>query len=167
VTSKTAAEFRAKAAELTAERAAIWERSDTDGFVSAWAAGLGAEKAMMEAELAERGGTSDFIALFTTEGEWVPAKVIDGKWGRSWMVLDSTGKRTGEYLPYHPARRSTLAKKGYVEGYATWPAYIGYSGGTGTGLSGACSVRPRRLRRGYDHTPPVAIVTTDRWAEEA
>lgn len=166
MTTLTATELREKAAAYDKEVRDIWERSDTDGFLSAWAMGLSAEKARREASLADEGGLHEFLALFTTEGEWVPAKVIEGNWGPRWMVLDAEGKRTGKYLPYLPARRSTLAKHGYVEGRAIWPAYVTYAGGRGTGLSGCASVRPVVRKRGADHEPPLEITVTDRWAEE-
>lgn len=166
MTTLTATELREKAAAYESEARAIWERSDTDGFLSEWAMGLSAAKARREADLVEAGGVHEFLALFTTEGEWVPAKVIEGHWGPRWMVLDAEGKRTGKYLPYLPARRSTLAKHGYVEGRASWPAYVTYGGGRGTGISGCTSVRLVVRKKGADHEPPVEILCTDRWAEE-
>ena len=157
---KTPEQLRAEADAFDQEAAASFERCDTDGFLSQWAMGLGASRKRMEATLAEEGGVSDFLALFTTDGEWVPAKMIQGTYGPRWMVLDHEGRRTGQYLNYHSVRRQTLAKHGFVEGYVTRPAHIDYVGETHT------SVRPVRLPSDRPWDAPLAIVTADRWAEE-
>lgn len=155
-----AARLRTEAAAHWQERADSFERCDTDGFLSQWASGLTAQHRSAEARLLEDGGVAEFITLFDLDGNWVPSRLVEGKYGTSWMVLDETGKRTGVYVPYLPKRRDTLAKRGYVEGYAMFPAKIDYVGGQG----GAATVRVGRVRTSRDHEPPVRVVTVDRWA---
>lgn len=157
-------QLRERAAAHDREAHDSFERCDTDGFLSQWASGLTAQQLRREATIAENGGVASFLALFTTGGEWVPAKPIDGRYGTRWMVLDTTGKATGEFLPYLPVRRDTLAKRGYVEGYACWPAKAAIHG-TGRGLSGAATCRVVNRKTVPDHQPPTTVETTDRWAD--
>lgn len=160
-TTKTADELRAEAAAHEAEAHASFERCDTDGFLSQWASGLSASKARLQATIVENGGVADFLALFTVDGTWVPAKVIDGNYGPRWMVLDGEGRRTGTYLPYLPARRNTLASKGYLEGYVTRPAKADFVGRSST------DVRAVKVATDRPWDAPLAIVSTDRWADES
>lgn len=159
---KTSAELRAEAARHDQEAHDSFERCDTDGALSQWASGLSAQKARLEADLIDKGGVSEFLTLFDLEGHYQPAVPINSRYGMRWMLLDAKGERTGEYLPYHPARRETLAKRGYVEGYAVFPAKADYRDG-GTGLTG---VSVRVVKRVPHYAEPVEVVTTDRWKEE-
>jgi hypothetical protein len=159
--TNTPADLRAEAARWEREAYESFERCDTDGALSQWSSGLTAQKLRMEAALLEQGGQSDFPALFTVAGDWQPAVVIEGKWGPRWMLLDTDGDRTGEYLPFYPARRDTLAKRGFVEGRAVWPAKIIYSSGRG----GLVTTRPITVKAVPHHVPPLEILTRDRWAD--
>lgn len=148
---------RATAADTAA--AESWERSDTDGFVSQWAHGLTADLNRKQADILEAGGMHRFVALFTLTGEYVPAQTVEGRWGKRWHLLTASGFGTGTFLPYMPARRQTLAKRGYVEGWVMRPAEA-FMNGRGHGLSGSAwvDVRPTDLPW---HTP--TILSTDRW----
>lgn len=61
-------------------------------------------------------------ALFDLDGNLIPARLVDGKFGMSWMVLDDwDGRATGEFLNPSKARnpetaRRNNAKKGFYEG---------------------------------------------------
>ncbi len=101
-----------------------FERSDTDGALTQWALGINAQKARMEAELESAGNVSEFPVLCDLSGNEVPAKVIAGKYGTCWMLLDASGKATGQFAPYRPARASTLAKRGFQEVMKTLPAKV-------------------------------------------
>jgi hypothetical protein len=160
---KTPEELRAEADRHLQAREDSWNRSDTDGFLSQWASGLAAQRASRAAAIAENDGLAEFPALFRLDGTWVPARVIDGRYGRSWMILDEDGKATGEFLTYRPKRRTTNARKGYTEGTVLRPAVAAY-GGRGRGLSGSAWVETRPTDRPTD--PPVRIVTTDRFADD-
>lgn len=135
VAGRTAEEWREKASRSERAKEESWERSDTDGFLSQWASGLGAQEARANAGIAEAGGVQEFsrLVLETLDGERVEdAKLIETRYGTKWRI-----DRTDEWLPYLPVRESTLAKKGYREAriYETAPARARIIG-TGTGLSG-------------------------------
>ncbi|MFZ4434583.1 MAG: hypothetical protein ACOYOQ_15430 [Microthrixaceae bacterium] len=150
--------LRAEAAEARAEAAASFERVDTDGFVSQWASGINAQLADAKADLIEAGGVAEFPALFDVDtGEWVPSKLIDTRYGTAWALLGEDAKFTGEFVTAFPARESTMARKGYREGRAVWPAKA-VTYGSGTGLAGAASVRVITVIAAPDGTPPVEVV---------
>lgn len=155
----TAPALRAQAVALDAEAAASFERCDTDGFLSQWGNGLMAQQRRMEADLLEAGGTYEFPALFDLDGNWVPAKLIDGQYGTSWMILDTNGRRTGQYVAAFPVRRSTIVRKGFLEGYVTRPAKIDMRG------NNLCTVRPVHVATDRPQDGPLSIVSTDRWAD--
>ena len=162
-TTETPDQLRARAAALSAASAESFDRCDTDGFLSQWALDLSAQKLRREATIREDGGVSEFPALFTLDGEFVPAKVIDTQYGRRWMLLNATGRATGEFLPYLPVRRSTLARKGYTEGYVVRPAKADIVG-RGRGLSGTAWVAT--VATDDPWTAPLSIVTTDRFTDD-
>ena len=161
-----AEELREQAAESDRKAAESWERSDTDGFLSQWAHGITADMHRRNAELLEAGGRARFPALFTTSGDWVPARRIEGTYGPRWQVLTETGRPTGTFLAYRPKRRDTLAKHGYVEGIVERPAVAAILG-SGRGLSGAASCYVADVPTDQNHDRPLAIITADRWEEEA
>ena len=159
---KTADELRAEARQHDENARESCERGDTDGALSQWCSGLSAQKARLEADLIDNGGVSEFLALFDLAGNYQPAVAIEARYGMRWMLLDADGKRTGEFLPWLPKRRDTLAKRGYVEGYAVFPAKADFVEGPG-GLVGV-SVRVRKACP--HHALPVEVVSVDRWKEE-
>jgi hypothetical protein len=159
----TADDLRASAARHEQEREASFQRSDTDGFLSQWASGLSAARDRLQADIVEAGGLHRFPALFDLDGRYIPARVIEGQWGKRWMVLNDQGRSTGTFLPYHPVRRNTLARKGYVEGWVMRPAEA-FTNGTGYGLSGRAWTDVRPTDKPTD--PPAAILSVDRWADE-
>lgn len=141
-TTPTAAELREQAAQHERDAAESFERCDTDGFVSQWASGLNAQAARTNAMIAENGGLATFVRtrLVSIEtGEPVEdARKVQTRYGAKWRI-DSTD----EWLPYAPARESTLAKRGYreVDEFATAPALAKLAAPKGArGLSGATSV---------------------------
>jgi|DEB19_MinimDraft_3_1074340.scaffolds.fasta_scaffold33572_2 hypothetical protein len=162
--SETANDLRAQAAQHEQDAHESWERSDTDGFLSQWASGISAQVKLAQARIVENGGVAEFPALFDLDGNFVPSKAIETRYGMRWMVLDSAGKATGEFLPYFPARRDTLAKRGYVEGFVTRPA-IAKTTGSGRGLSGLCSVRVATFPADNPWESPVSVVSSDRWSD--
>ena len=80
--------------------------------MSQWASGMNAAKARAEARIAEAGGQWRFerTVLETLEGEATDGRMCNTRYGQRWR-LDSTD----QWLPFMPARESTLAKKGYRE----------------------------------------------------
>lgn len=136
----TAAELRASAAQHRADAAESFERCDTDGFVSQWASGINAQVADRNAEIADGGGKWLFArtTLVTLDGEPTDARAVDTRYGTKWRS-DAADK----WLPYMPARPSTLAKHGYREVTETIAApakAITWAPSGARGLSGATSV---------------------------
>lgn len=112
-TPKTAADYRADAARHHEQAAASFDRCDTDGFVSQWASDMNGRLAERSAEIADAGGVWTFerTVLEALDGEPVAdARCVKTKYGERWRV-DSADV----WLPYMPARVSTLAKRGYRE----------------------------------------------------
>lgn len=165
-TEASPAELREAASAQYAEEAASFERCDTDGFLSQWASGITGRLYQAQADIAEAGGLAEFPALFNVEtGEWVPARLIDGRYGTRWAIVDRESNRfTGEFIGFMPKRRATNAAKGYTEGRALWPAKA-VTHGSGTGLSGAASVTVITVKTVEDNVAPTRVLCTDRFAE--
>lgn len=168
MTNLTAAEHRAQAAKNFDAAAESFERSDTDGFLSQWANNLAGTRHLLEAELAEKNGKSEFLALFDLEGNPVPAKLISTRYGTAWLLLASddpcgdTKGIVGNPTARKPERRAaTLARKGYRVGFVNARARVGTIGGNGTGLSGAVSVQYSILRADGGYDPEAEFVRWD------
>lgn len=114
--TKTAEEYRKMAQGNVMASSESFERCDTDGFLSQWGHDQMARVYEALAGLAENGGKSTFVYLADLNGNLVNAKVIPSKFsGSCWMLLDENNKATGEFAPWKPARKNTLAKRGYQE----------------------------------------------------
>jgi hypothetical protein len=151
--AEAAARLREKAADLDRERHASFERCDTDGALSQWAADINAREARLQADLIERGGLAEFTALFDLDGNWVRAKRINGRYGDCWMLLDEDGEPTGEFAPFRPARKATLEKRGYREGKVLRTAKAAV-GSNGSLVSTYVYARPTKPA----HIPPDVIL---------
>jgi hypothetical protein len=119
-----------------------------------------AEKQFQELQTQIKNGEGliETTALFTTEGEWVPAKLIDNKYGTSWVVLDENGKSTGKYVPYRSAKRETQVKRGFVEGIVKVSAKAVIRGG----FRPSAKVVPAAE---VGTEKPTIVVTTDRFKD--
>jgi hypothetical protein len=148
-TPKTAQDYRNLANES-------WLNSDTDGALSQMADRATAHFLDLEIELAEQGGVVKTVVLFDLNGEWVPAKIVKGTYGRSWLVLDANGKSTGVFVPTDSVKRQTQAKRGYVEGVAFVPAVVKYVGDRCNFYAAICPIERGTLA-------PVSVVTADRF----
>lgn len=153
----TAPDLRAQAAAHEAEARASFERCDTDGALSQWASGISARQLRLQADIEDNGGFWEFPALFDLDGNWVPARVIDGRYGPCWMILNENGEATGEFAPFRPARKSTLEKRGYRQGIATRPAKAD-TGSNGSVVSVYVYARPLTPA----HVAPASIVSDGR-----
>lgn len=83
----------------------------------------------LQEQLEASDGLMQTSSLFDLEGNWTPAKIVDGKYGYSWLVLDDNGKSTGIYIPFKSKNRDTQAKRGFVEGIVRVPAQVAMGGG--------------------------------------
>lgn len=155
----TAAEYRDKARQHERDAIDSFDRCDTDGFVSQWASGVMAQEARLNAHLAEHGGTDDFAALFDLDGNLVAAKLIDGQYGLCWGLLESDdpSSRITRFIGAFPRRASTMARKGFYEGTVRCAAHVVVRG-SGTGLSGALTVRPYTTRNDRGFSRDVQII---------
>jgi hypothetical protein len=161
----TATELRAEAAEHDHEAHESFERCDTDGFLTQWAHGLTAQEKRLQADIEENGGLSDFPALFDLEGNYVPAKLINGRYGTCWALTDDEGTFLGEFITAFPARRATIVRKGYTEGSVLRPARACITGG-GQGLAGAASCYVSTYTTDGPEVAPTEILYTDRFEVE-
>lgn len=138
----TADTLRAEAAQHEADRAASFERCDTDGFVSQWASGMSAQLARAQAEIVENGGMAEFAAPMTELGSELPHKLIKGAYGYCFALTDAQGSFTGVFLPLSFGERSKHYKAGYRIGTVKAPARARlYSPPSARGLSGATQVQ--------------------------
>lgn len=160
-TTHTPDQLRDMARQKYQDAVDSFERCDTDGALSQWASGLAGDRLHKEADIAENGGLWEFPALFDTEGNLVPAKLIEGKYGMCWMLLDSDGDATGEFIGAFPARRSTMFKKGYLEGTVKRPARVKI----GARKGGMATAYTMIVPADDVMDAPVEIVTTDNWAD--
>lgn len=122
--------LKASSAKHLADREESFERCDTDGFLSQWAHGISSSRDHLASEVAAQGFTSEFPALFDLQGNLVAAKLIacNNPYGHSkvlkWGVLENDDPRSKvtAWITAHPARVSTMEKKGYREGTVRAPA---------------------------------------------
>ena len=80
-----------------------------------WAAELESEKQQLQAQIARNGGQADVWVLRDLDGHEVNARVHNGRYNTCWEILGHDGKPIGQKVTYRPARKATLAEKGFVE----------------------------------------------------
>jgi len=156
----TASTLRAEAAQHEQDKADSFERCDTDGFLSQWASGCTAALKRVQASIVEAGGNAEFPALFDLDGNPVPAKLIDTKFGTSWGVFESWDALNDKgdivrWVNAFPKRESTMRNKGFTEGRVMAQGWAALSG------NNACNVHPRTYRKQFDGDEE--IVTADRF----
>ncbi len=155
---KTATEWRREAAAARKRSIDSFDRSDTDGFLTQWAANTTARRYDAKAQLASQGGYSEFPALMTTDGHLVPAKLISTRYGQAWMLLDEHGDSTGEFVtPSRAAtaakRNAAMARKGYQVGSVRTKA--------GVAMTDSMMSNPYFYRTDGGFDPDAEIVTTN------
>ncbi|ONK13237.1 hypothetical protein [Streptomyces sp. MP131-18] len=148
--------LRAEAARHEADAYESFQSCDNDGFLSQWASGKMAGLRRLEADIAEAGGVWEFPALFDLDGNLVPAKEVEGRYGLSWMLLNEHGRCAGWFNPSKArspeVRRRNNAAKGYYIGSVRVPADADLEGGN------AFSVRAVALRKDNGWSPDAVIV---------
>lgn len=136
--TETAEQLREQAAEHERRREESWQRSDTDGFLSQWASGLSAQLARRKADIVEAGGKAEFRVIFDSDGNLVPSKTVETKYGLRRVTLDANG-RFDRWFSHATGPRSNFAKAGFREGYVLHSATAKMDG-RGRGLSGSAWV---------------------------
>lgn len=137
--TETAETYRAMATDCRNRSAESFDRCDTDGFLTQWAHDVNARKYDLAAVLADNNGEAEFDALFDLDGNIVPAAIVNGQYGATWIVKESfdalrnhTGRAVAWVSPlamnvktdadgvswYTPNKRSinAAARKGYRYG---------------------------------------------------
>lgn len=143
-----ASRLRNRAADSDAKAEESFQRCDTDGFLSQWALGLGAQRDRLQASILEDGGMHRFTGLWQGERR-VLARTITTQFGTSWMLHDSEtdliSARGKKFVPWemNPGQSRILKKLGLVQKYEMAPAEAVIEG-RGTGLSGTAWVTARR-----------------------
>jgi len=148
MSEEKALEHERAAREHWAAREESFERCDTDGFLSQWAAGLNAQREHLLAELEREGNVSEFPALCDLAGRRVRAKLINGKYGACWAMCHKDGRFTRKFVTAFLAKESTMVKKGYREGVEIAPASVKMVGSTMTNVR----VVVYRTDKGYPDT---------------
>lgn len=123
----TADDFRAMATQCREERAASWERSDSDGFLSQWANQRMENTYLDAAKVAENGYTVERVEIFTTTGEHMESEQRDGDYGFYWFIPKADGKArffTESKAQNRKVAVTNNAKKGYYIGCALWNVTI-------------------------------------------
>jgi hypothetical protein len=134
----TADEFRALAKKAHESRIESFERCDTDGFLSQWASQIQEHKYLDWARLAEQDYKDTFETLADADGNLVPCREIETKFGLTYAVYASfeDAQNRGEIIKWVGLGKRAAKNKGYqivvVEAEATVRVMKGYSGGTYT-----------------------------------
>lgn len=133
-----AADLRNSAKAYDDRRNESFGRCDTDGFLTQWASGLHSQVDRMRAKILEAGGVAEFIGLFDKDNRRVKARLIETKFGYSWLLhedeVDLITRRGKKFLPEGFNSR-ILKNLGLREAWEMAPADAKVEG-RGYGLSG-------------------------------
>lgn len=116
MSSTRAKELRLEAKKAHQDSIDSFERCDTDGFLSQWASDCRSRMLSTEADLAEHNYQWTFITLGDKDGNLVPNKKIETKFGFAYAVfksfddLESYGAKIVEWVGLG---EKAIAKKGY------------------------------------------------------
>jgi len=123
-----------EAREATQRAHDSFERSDTDGCLTQWAAGITADLRRVQARILRDGGNASFCGLYEGDRR-VAARLITTQFGTSWLLREDEALRFGrKFIPEGDNSRvqKTL---GLHEATETAPA-AAKTASNGTGLSG-------------------------------
>ena len=136
----------AKRSDEAAEES--FQRCDTDGFLSQWALGLGAQRYRKQADLLEAGGVATFIGLYQgdrrVKAKQIEVPAFNAPWATDWQwfldksEVDLIAARGKRYLPTGSKSR-VLKALGLAE-RAEWDKAEAQIVGKGKGLSGSAWV---------------------------
>jgi hypothetical protein len=150
-------ELRAEAKQLQQDRAESRERCGADGFVTQWASDICSSLRRAEADILEDGGLTEFTGLWQ-DGRRVKARLIDGKWGSSWLLHEDEAEliqqRGRKFLPCGKTSR-IQSDLGLTESFEMAPGQAQLEGNGGKGLAGAMQCRVSAFRTG------------DKWGQDA
>lgn len=165
-----AAEAHLKASADSAKQIySTYDTSDSDGAGTRWASGIESEKHRLRAEIAANNGKAQFRALFDLEGNYVPARQVEGRYGMSWGIYSKPNDPESYFESYVSESKSKdpkkqealLAKKGYTVGLIMAPAYVDSVGQTLVAVRNVIRQKWRDTRR-----ENIEIVTANIYAEK-
>ena len=138
--TETAETYRAMAKDCHRRSAESFDRCDTDGYLSQWAADMSARRYGVMAKVAENGGKTEEAALFFADGTIASHDMREGKFGAYFFLTDEAAKRYGSRFvnlsnaKKAETRRKNYAKKGFTYGRVKGDAVV-MSGGNGYNIS--------------------------------
>lgn len=182
IDGKTADQHRDDAAASYQRASDSFDRSDTDGFVTQWAAGLTGDLSRRKAQIADDGGLADFQVLVNGDDVIVPSRIVDTRYGAKRIVLDDADNAIAWVPPHAPI----VGRNGKVGRLSPKLVALGLSfatvshpatavmDGRGTGLSGTAWVATKPVCGSCDaiirtigqpcrcgHTTPVSDLRRD------
>ena len=113
-----AEELRAQAKQAHQDSIDSFERCDTDGFLSQWASDCSARLLSAEADLAESDYLWNFATLGDKDGNLVPNKKIETKFGYAYAVFASfedLAVRDAQIVEWVGTGDKAIANKGYTK----------------------------------------------------
>jgi len=115
-------------ARYEAQRAANlsrWSDADvSDSALSERANGAGIGMMEMRAEVIRNGGAPAWVLVDNATGAVVAASPVQTQFGWRWAVKDVSKSFHTIWMPFRPARESTLGKRGYREERRMLPAIV-------------------------------------------
>lgn len=111
----TAAEYRKLASDAHQRKIESFERCDTDGYLSQWALDVTSSIYREAAELAERDWKDSWNTLADTEGNLVPCREIETKFGWAYGVYRTfeDAQNCGEIIKWVGTSGRAAKNKGY------------------------------------------------------
>jgi hypothetical protein len=87
----------------------------------------------LQARIDANGGVWDLPAVFDLDGNMIPARQVDGEYGRAYLILDENGRGLGWFNPSkaktEERRRANDAKLGFYLGKVAVPVKAKLAGG--------------------------------------
>lgn len=120
----TAEQWRERAHESRRSADESFDRCDTDGFLSQWAAGQMASRYLALAKIAEDGGRAlRAVPVDPTTREIIPGRWVETKYGRAYLTAD--GRWLNESSARDPKRYAAAhLRKGFVLAWASVPMLL-------------------------------------------
>jgi hypothetical protein len=110
------------------------EMEISDCFVSRFTDGVSDELLRTKVNILENGGTSDFERLFDLNDNEVDARVINGRFGSSWLLSDEAEALYGVRFVGYAKKQSTYKSKGFYTKVIQKAAWATIKG-SGKGMS--------------------------------
>jgi hypothetical protein len=114
-TRLTPAEYRALSLDAHNRKIESFDRCDTDGFLSQWALDCMSNKYAKMAQLAEQDFQAAFETLADLDGNLVPCREIDTKFGWCYAVYATFDEavKCGQIIEFVGKTERAAKKKGY------------------------------------------------------